>query len=260
MRISLLGEPYSFHHVAATQYWGIDTDILFLDDFDEVIKAVQNGLADHCIIAVENTVAGEVPGNYKRVVNSGLHIEGEINLHLAMHLAAKQVVPVETLHAVISHPMALKETAAFFLNYPSIKRISASSTSAAVKTVAESDDEGMAAIGNTSAIRFYNLQIIVKNIDNLPNNITRFLILSKQYGNPDATSSPVKASVKLLSASPALPVSIGLRRDFDDRITYVELPEGPLALILEQIDRLRAAAEDVTLLGVYPTGETASGS
>lgn len=260
MRISLLGEPYSFHHVAAMQYWGMDADYRFYDDFRDVVSAVQQGTTDKCIIAVENSVAGDVPGNFGLVCESGLFIHDEINLHLAMHLAAKDVVPVDSLHTVISHPMALKETAFYFQQHPEIRLIPATSTSAAVKAVAESNDPGFAAIGNTSAIRFYNLQVIVKNIDNLPNNITRFLILSKENPHLDATSAPVKASVKLSSASGALAANIRLRRDFSDGITYVEIAETHVEQVMEQIARLRMTDDSLVLLGLYPTGVTVSGS
>jgi prephenate dehydratase len=260
MRISLLGEPYSFHHVAALQYWGMDDDMLFCDDFAQVIDAVLNGTSDMCIIAVENTVAGDVPGNYARVVESGLFIHGEINLHLAMHLAAKKEVTVDSLHTVISHPMALKETASYFVHYPKITLVPATSTSAAVKSVAESADPGVAAIGNTSAIRFYNLQIIVKNIDNHPNNITRFLILSKKSRNLDATAAMVKASLRVVSAPPAFPATIKLRRDLKDGSAYIEIAENHTDQVVEQVNRITGTMGEVVVMGIYPTGVTVSGS
>lgn len=261
MIVSVLGEPYSFHHVAAMQYWDRDQQFQFHHDFDALIASVRNNVADFGLIAVENTIAGDVPGNYARVADSGLFIHGEIYLHLDMHLAAKHAVPLEQIHTVISHPMALKETAPFFLSYPAIQKIPADSTSSAAKFVSEQADPGFAAVANTAAIRFFNLQIISKNIDNLPNNVTRFLILCKIDNRSNATSGKLKASMLLQGhIQGALSQCLHLQRTVNQGLVYAECHETDPALIEQNLHKVQSHGVDIQLLGVYPGGVTVSGT
>lgn len=260
MKVSILGEPYSFHYIAAMQYWNSEVECVSFHDFDSLIAAVQQGNTDGGVIAVENTIAGAIPGNYKRIAESGLFITGEIFVHLDMHLAAKSLVPIGSISTVTSHPMALKETADFFKPYPNIRLIPSVSTSTAAKTVSESEDPGLAAIANLAAIRFFNLQIIAKNIDNLPNNATHFLILSKESNNNDATTSKVKASL-LLPEGAGLPVGTALlTRIIDNGASYVELPENESQHVNATIASILASTPGAKVLGIYPGGTTVSGS
>ncbi len=261
MIVSVLGEPYSFHHVAAMQLWDREIQYRHLRDFDQLIRSVQDAEADYAVIAVENTIAGDVPGNYPRVAGSGLRICGELYLHLDMHLAAKQQIPIQELHSVISHPMALKETAPFFQPYPHIRLLPADSTSTAAKFVSEEKDPGLAVIANSAAIRFFNLQIISKNIDNLPNNVTRFLILSKNSPNPDATGKPIKASLLLVGkVDEELAPFVQLGRTLPDGRLYIECQHTDPEVLRHITERLITGEAKGILLGMYPIGITASGN
>ncbi len=261
MIISVLGEPYSFHHVAAMQYWDMQQHFHFHLHFDELIASVQDGQADFGLIAVENTIAGDVPGNYARVANSGLFIHGEIFLHLDMHLAAKEAVPLSAIHTVISHQMALKETAPFFLPYPGIRKMPVESTSSAAKYVSEQNDPVLAAVANSAAIRFFKLQIISKNIDNLPNNVTRFLILCKKERKSDATPGKIKASMLLRSGiHEGLHQHLRLQRPLENGAVYAECHETGSEEWQQKLNNLVAKGVNIQLLGVYPEGITASGT
>lgn len=261
MIISVLGEPYSFHHVAAMQYWDMQQHFQFHHHFDKLISSVQDGSADYGLIAVENTIAGDVPGNYGRVAQSGLFVHGEIYLHLDMHLAAIQQVPVSAIHTVISHPMALNETAPFFIPYPAIQKKPADSTSSAAKYVSEQNDPGLAAIANSAAIRFFNLQIISKNIDNLPNNVTRFLILCKNERQADATHGKIKASMLLRSnAHEHLKTDLQVLRSLENGTLYAECHAASEAIMQQQLNKLISENPEIRLLGIYPEGITASGT
>lgn len=260
MTFSMLGEPYSFHHVAAMQYASPDINCHFHAGFDEVLADLAAGTADHAIIAMENSIAGDVPGNYARVLRSGARICGEIFLHLDMHLAGKQSVPVDQLHTVISHPMALKETAAYFRAYPNIRLLPATSTSSAARMVSEQTDPCVAAVANLAAIRFYNLQLIAKNIDKLPNNVTRFLILSNESMPLHATQDTVKASFSLMPGSNFPEGPLGMTRLLDTGEVYLELPVDTVGIVTTRVQAILGSIAGAQLLGIYPEGAFVSGS
>lgn len=260
MIFSMLGEPYSFHHVAAMQYASPDIHCHFHAGFDEVLQDLAAGTADRAIIAVENSIAGDVPGNYARVLRSGAHISGEIFLHLDMHLAGKHIVPVEQLHTVISHPMALKETAVYFRAYPHIRLMPATSTSAAARMVTEQNNPGVAAVANLAAIRFFNLQLIAKNIDKLPNNVTRFLILSNEATPLHATHDTVKASFSLMPGSAYPEGPLGMTRLLDTGEVYLELPVDAAGTVSTRVQAILGTIAGAQLLGMYPEGAFVSGS
>lgn len=196
-KIFFLGDKFSFHHIAALSYFGHENTFLNEATFDEIIEKIKQTENSFGIIAVENTLAGEVEGNYEKICNSGLNIHGNITIPVELNLAAKSDMPLSLIKMVYSHEMAFKETSNFFNETPHILFNYTSSTASAVKFIAESSESGIAAIGNKAAIEYYGLHMIAEKIDNHSENYTRFIILSNQMSATDTTNSPLSASILL---------------------------------------------------------------
>jgi prephenate dehydratase len=262
--VYFLGEQFSFHHLAARSYFGADQTYISCPSFNAIVDAC-NGQDTHFgIIAVENTLAGDVPGNFETICNSGLTICGEIILPIQLQLAAKQQLAIDDIKAIYSHTMAIRETTTFFEAYPEIEFIETPSTSGAVKLVATSLKQNIAAIGNKTAINHYNLQIIAENIDNHASNFTRFLILSKKKGEIDTTFLTFKASLHLqpsaldlFKVSAGLP-EIALLRHLKTGNVYIETGELLPQQLINIADFEQQNPAISSILGIYPLGKTAN--
>ncbi|MBK8343646.1 MAG: hypothetical protein IPL12_10255 [Bacteroidetes bacterium] len=115
-RIYFLGEPFSFHYLAAQAFFGGDNQFVSAASFDAIIEQTRLNENSFGVMAVENTLAGDVPGNFIRIANSGLTICGSITLPVELFLAAKENISLDQLTTVYSHEMAIKETSTFFHN------------------------------------------------------------------------------------------------------------------------------------------------
>ncbi|MBC8046772.1 MAG: hypothetical protein H7Y00_08255 [Fimbriimonadaceae bacterium] len=176
--IAYLGEPYSYHFLAAQKYFGRENEFISCNTFDKIIETVKKHISYFGIIAIDNTLAGAVHGNLKRVIESNLFVVGEIYFHINLHLAALNDISVEDVKTIYSHKMAIKESSVFLQKYPFIKLIETSSTAGGIKKIMDEKLELAAAIGNKDAIQHYGLQYVAQNIDDHINNYTRFFILS----------------------------------------------------------------------------------
>lgn len=256
-RIYFLGEPFSFHYLAAQAFFGGDNQFVSAASFDAIIEQTRLNENSFGVMAVENTLAGDVPGNFIRIANSGLTICGSITLPVELFLAAKENISLDQLTTVYSHEMAIKETSTFFSQYPHIQFTATPSTSGAVKLVAEHNNKNIAAIGNKAAILFYHLQIIASKIDNHASNFTRFLILSKKSLAP-LTTFPAKIASLILQPYEMEDFTaqfgadaIHLIRHTDAQNVYIETKE----LLPEQIINIALKygynTADSRVLGIY---------
>jgi prephenate dehydratase len=195
--ISVLGVPYSFHHLAALSLYGEGHSFLFRDSFDALIADVSSGKADRCLLAVENSLAGAVGTNFQRVVESGLHVCAEIAIHIRLHLGALPGVRIEEIRKIYTHEMAQRETTKFFSTFPELSFIHCPSTASAAGIVAEQGLRDAGVVAGSVALQQSGLRIIAEHIDNHSNNITRFLSLSAKYTVPQTTNKQLKASLHL---------------------------------------------------------------
>lgn len=199
MRIIFLGEQFSYHHLAAIAFWGEDNDFKSAPNFETIMDKVVSGDVEYGIIAVENSLAGDVPGNFELLCNYPVEICGEITLKIELQLAAQPGTDISQIQTVYSHKMAIKETSKFFSQYPGINFVETPSTSTAMKIVAEKKSPFLAAIGSITALHYYDLENLASEIANSPDNRTRFLVLCHKSPTSLTTKFGGKASLLLQS-------------------------------------------------------------
>lgn len=269
MRIIFLGEQFSYHHLAGIAFWGEENDFIPATNFESIIESVVSGKADHGIIAVENSLAGDVPGNFELLCSSPLEICGEISLKIELQLAAIPGASLNQLETVYSHKMAIRESSAFFSRYPMIQFEETVSTSSAVKFVAEQNSMKSAAIGSKTAIKFYKLIPLATSITNSAENITRFLVLRNKSLPALTTYSNVKASLLLQSDKSDVLISmisdmlqnekICFRRSIKDGYIYVELILTNNFQFDNTLHEMKEKGISARVLGVYNAGITREG-
>jgi prephenate dehydratase len=173
--IAYQGSPGANSHRAATE---ARPDALPLPcfSFEDALEAVKDGRAGEAIIPIENSQHGRVADIHFLLPESGLHIVGEYFMPIHHALMALGTGPFE---AAYSHPQALGQSR-HFLRERGIVPLSHADTAGAAAYVAERGDPSIAAIAPAIAAELYGLQIIERNVEDSPDNMTRFVILAQQ--------------------------------------------------------------------------------
>ncbi|WP_288527270.1 bifunctional chorismate mutase/prephenate dehydratase [uncultured Eubacterium sp.] len=156
-----------------------DSPIDFHKQFEDVFEAVNQNKARFGIIPVENSTAGSVHESYDLIMKYKFFIVGAYDLRVDHCLCAKPGVKFEDIENVYSHTQALSQCNIFLKNFD-FTGITFSNTAAAAKFVSESEENNIAAICSESAAKKYGLKIIRKGIQNVTNNTTRFIVISKE--------------------------------------------------------------------------------
>lgn len=156
-----------------------DSPIDFHKQFEDVFEAVNQNKARFGIIPVENSTAGSVHESYDLIMKYKFFIVGAYDLRVDHCLCAKPGVKFEDIENVYSHTQALSQCNIFLKNFD-FTGITFSNTAVAAKFVSESEKNNIAAICSESAAKKYGLKIIRKGIQNVTNNTTRFIVISKE--------------------------------------------------------------------------------
>ncbi|MCC6411563.1 MAG: prephenate dehydratase [Saprospiraceae bacterium] len=180
-RIVIQGVRGAFHEMAARQLFGDGIDIVPATTFNQLVALCsQPSTADAAVMAIENSIAGSILGNYRLLQDAGLHITGECSLRIEQHLLALPGVKLSDLTEVHSHPMALAQCDAFFAGHPHLRLVESDDTAASAQRIAQNNQRTIAAVGSALAAEVYGLQILVPNIETHDTNVTRFLALERR--------------------------------------------------------------------------------
>ncbi len=187
MRIAIQGEEGSYHHIAAESYFGSDNELECCETFAAVFDALQSGAADSGIVGAENSIAGTVHPVYDLLLKHDFFVAGEVYEQIHHNLITLPGADLKAIARVYSHPMALPQCSDFFDEFlPQAERIEYSDTAASVAHIKQLGDNSNAAVASSMAARLHDLPIAHTNIENFSNNVTRFLILSRNHKPADA--------------------------------------------------------------------------
>ncbi len=175
LKIACLGPLGTFSHQAAVQQFGNQADIVPLPSIPEVFEEVEHYRADYGVVPVENSTEGVVAVTLDRLAESPLTIKAEILLRVEPCLLSR-ASRLEDIKLVVAHPQALAQCRLWLRHHlPNVPQMGASSTGAAAQRAQR--ERGVAAVASKLAASHYNLNILAENIQDLPNNFTRFLVL-----------------------------------------------------------------------------------
>ncbi|MBQ7741091.1 MAG: chorismate mutase [Eubacterium sp.] len=176
--IACQGVDGAYSSIAANTLFP-DSPIDFHRQFEDVFEAVNKGKARFGVIPVENSTAGSVHESYDLIMKYRFYVVGAYDLKVSHCLCAKPDVEFENIENVYSHMQALNQCNIFLKSF-GMTGINYSNTAAAAKYVSESDKKDIACICSESAAKKYGLKIIRRNIQNVTNNTTRFIVISKE--------------------------------------------------------------------------------
>ncbi len=181
LRIGYLGPPGSFSHLAARKQFGASVEYDELTDFAAIFDEVARGHVDYGLIPIENSTHGGVTTSLDCFLDTEVKICAE--LLIAIHHNLLSRFPLEKITKVYSHQQALAQCRRWLAaQLPNAAIVPAVSTSQAAATAAAED--GAAAIGSTLAGQIYDVPILFTNIEDNPNNTTRFFIIGQQSPKP----------------------------------------------------------------------------
>ncbi|MBX9457495.1 MAG: prephenate dehydratase [Rhizobium sp.] len=147
--------------------------------FEDAFAAVENGDADLAMIPIENTLAGRVADIHRLLPESRLHITGEYFMPIRFQLMVLPGVKHSDIMTVHSHIHALGQCRKI-VRHNGWKAVVAGDTAGAAKLVSETGDRTMAALAPRLAADLYGLEIIEENVEDDENNVTRFVVLSRE--------------------------------------------------------------------------------
>ncbi|MDB5556864.1 MAG: Prephenate dehydratase [Rhizobium sp.] len=189
-RIAFQGEYGANSDMASRDHYP-DLSPLPCATFEDAFAAVENGEADLAMIPIENTLAGRVADIHLLLPESSLHIIGEYFMPIRFQLMVLPGVKHDEIMTVHSHIHALGQCRKI-VRHNGWKPIIAGDTAGAAKLVAETKDRTMAALAPRLAADLYGLDIIEENVEDSENNVTRFVVLSRDEIVPKRTSDDEK--------------------------------------------------------------------
>jgi len=169
-------------------------DTLGVASFEDVFEAVEKGKARLGMIPIENSQAGRVAEIHNILPKSGLHIVGEHIQRIEHSLVAVKGVKTKGITDVYSHPQALMQCRDH-LKKMGVKTHSYSNTATAARDVAEWNDPAKAAISSDLAAELYSLEVLERNIEDADDNVTVFIIISKEAVSPEPSEGKALTSI-----------------------------------------------------------------
>jgi prephenate dehydratase len=239
----------------------------------DVIAAVERGEADGGVVPIENMIEGSVSVTLDTLAfDSELLIQREIDLPVSLNLCARPGVVLDDLKTVVSFPHALAQCRGWLgKKLANAEQRASHSTSDAAREVARSKRGDMAAICNALAAELYGLDVLATDIEDHPENQTRFVLVGT--GIPAPTGHD-KTSVVCFQQKDRPGSLLGILQEFAARavnLTKLESRptkrglgdycffidcEGHVAdeVIADALRNLAAKQGDVKFLGSYPVG------
>lgn len=182
MNIAFLGPEGTFTQAAALKHFGHSVQTLPLATIDDVFREVESGTASYGVVPIENSTEGVVNHTLDEFITSTLHICGEVELRIHHHLLSK-VGELGQIKKVYSHRQSLAQCRKWLDTHLSgVEQVDVSSNAEAARLA--SADPTSAAIAGESAADIYDLGYLAKNIEDHPENTTRFLVVGQRVTPP----------------------------------------------------------------------------
>ncbi len=196
LSVAYLGPQGTFSEMALEKQFGGGVQGLPCASFDEVFHAAETGSAAYAVVPAENSTEGAIGRTLDLLLTTPLKVCAEVVLRVHQNLMVKPAVkpavkPVkgakgttlEKIKRVYSHAQSLGQCQQWLSQHlPHAERVSVASNAEAARLAAA--EAGAAAIGPSLAASRYGLQMLAENIEDEPNNMTRFLVLGAQDAGP----------------------------------------------------------------------------
>tara|TARA_B100000123_G_scaffold271546_1_gene251668 strand:- start:1993 stop:2799 length:807 start_codon:yes stop_codon:yes gene_type:complete len=205
--VSYLGPEGTYSEIATNKFFGKSvTKNSRLNIFD-VFNDVKNKISDYGVVPVENSNQGSIKSTLDFLIRYKINICGEQNIPIRHCLMSKNK-SLKSVKKIFAHNQTLSQCDEWISkNLPNVQCLSSDSNAQAALVV--QDEKNSACIANEKCAKLYNLNILVRNVHDIKNNTTRFLILGNtkvDSSNNDKTSFVMSIDNKAGSLSKALEI------------------------------------------------------
>jgi prephenate dehydratase len=218
MSIAFQGERGAFTELAAIEFFSGKKKATPFQNGKDVFRAVEKGTTHYGIIPIENSLGGSIHSNYDLLLLNDLFIGGEIYLKISQVLMANKGTTLGKVRKIFSHPQGFEQCKNYLEKLGKVALVPVSNTAVAAKMIKEEAIIDGAAISSMQAVMDYDLRVLARDIADEKDNITRFLILSKdrrQSRQSKAMKTSVVFSLKNSAGSLFRALSVFALRDID---------------------------------------------
>ncbi|HTN33118.1 MAG TPA: prephenate dehydratase [Marinobacter sp.] len=179
MHIAFLGPVGTFTQAAALKHFGHSVISVPLPAIDAVFREVASGAAHYGVVPVENSTEGMINHTLDMFMTSPLKICGEVQLRIHHHFLISPDNSDQEITRIYSHQQSFAQCRQWLdAHRYGVERVTVSSNAEAARRAAK--ERGAAAIAGDMAAELYGLDIHVTNIEDRPDNTTRFLIIGRE--------------------------------------------------------------------------------
>jgi len=154
--------------------------IMYMNTFENVFSAIENGLCRYGMLPLENSSAGSVTKVYDLMQQHKFSIVKSIRLKVDHNLyVCRGVENLSQIREIVSHEQAIMQCSEFIKTLGDVKITYCDNTAMAAQMVASSGRNDIAAIASHSCGELYNLRCLKTGVQDNGNNYTRFICISK---------------------------------------------------------------------------------
>jgi chorismate mutase/prephenate dehydratase len=175
LQVAYLGPEFTFSHLAAIERFGQSAKLVPVGTIAAVFEEVERGQAQFGVVPMEDSTDGRVSDTLDCFSRSHVRICGELPLRI--HHCLMGIGSRDSVRTVYSKPQPLSQCRNWLARHlPNVELHEVASTADAARRAKE--DPTSAAVASAQAAVNYELPMLVQNIEDNPDNITRFAIIS----------------------------------------------------------------------------------
>lgn len=182
LKVAFLGPRGTYTHAAAVKHFGSQIESEPVASIEEVFRLVEADGANFGVVPVENSSEGVINHTLDLFMKSSLTISGEVELRIRHNLMTNET-DTANIERVYAHQQTLAQCRLWLdVNLPNAEQIAVRSNAEGV--ILASKHEHSAAIAGTMAAELYSLPVMYADIEDEPNNTTRFVVIGKYQSPP----------------------------------------------------------------------------
>lgn len=268
LRIGFLGPAGSFSHLTARRKFGASVTYDPIESIQGVFDQVARGHVDLGLVPIENSTHGGVHETLDALVDAHVNVYAEVLIGIHHNLLSKG--PIDSIRRVYSKREAFSQCTKWIGGQlPGAERIPEASSSRAAERAR--DEDGAAAIGSSLAAELYGLKVQFANIEDHPNNTTRFFVISQEQAS---SSGDDKTAIVFTAAheAGALAAVLDVFREHGLNLTHIDkrpskrvnweyfffvdfLGHAADPPIAKALDDARQRCLQLTVLGSFPRAQ-----
>ena len=179
-RVVFQGTEGAYSQAAMQQFFGPDVNSFHVRTFREAMEAIEEGSADYAVLPIENSSAGPVNEMYDLLDEFENYIVAETILPVVHTLSGLPGAKLSDIRRVYSKAEALMQTSRFLEDHSDWQKISVVNTAIAAKKVLNDQDISQGAVCSAYAAKVHGLSVLVEEINDDPDNCTRFIVVTNQ--------------------------------------------------------------------------------